>query len=190
MPAESTLPQNFTEALRALTDCLGESQVPYVIIGGVAVSFVAQPRATQDIDSVVWLDHEEWPKLVVSAARPGLTPRIDDALEFAAQSRVLLLRHDPTQVEIDLSFGATPFEREMIDRANSIDAGRITIRIPAPEDLVIMKAIAGRKKDYLDIASILEVRENLDLERIRYWVREFAEVLETPEMVDSLERLL
>src|SRR3954471_17299444 len=54
------LPATFVATLKALTSWFEAEQVPYVTIGGVAVSLLAQPRATQDIDIVIWLDYESW----------------------------------------------------------------------------------------------------------------------------------
>ncbi|MGH9841466.1 MAG: hypothetical protein ACREEM_22155 [Blastocatellia bacterium] len=34
--------------------------IPQVIVGGVAVSVVAKPRATKDIDAVILYDTSEW----------------------------------------------------------------------------------------------------------------------------------
>lgn len=47
-----------------------------------------------------------------------------------------------------------------------------------------------RSKDILDIERILDLRRDLDFKRIRHWVGEFASVLEMPEIVESLERLI
>ena len=53
-----------------------------------------------------------------------------------------------------------------------------------------MKAIAHRPQDIADIYAILNVVENLDLARVRYWVKEFADVLEMPELLEDLEKML
>jgi hypothetical protein len=39
----------------------------------------------------------------------------------------------------------------------------------------------------LDIDSVIESHPGLDKERIRYWVRQFAETLELPELWNDLE---
>ena len=53
-----------------------------------------------------------------------------------------------------------------------------------------MKAIAGRGRDIMDIENIIQANPDLDVERIRRWVREFSAVLEMPEIHDALEKLL
>ena len=57
-------------------------------------------------------------------------------------------------------------------------------------DLVITKAIAHRPRDIADIEAILNIEPNLDFDRIRSWVGQFAEALEMPELLEDLEKLL
>ncbi|HYG78824.1 MAG TPA: hypothetical protein VD861_00470, partial [Pyrinomonadaceae bacterium] len=97
-----SLPAAFIAALRGLADWLDAGQVPYSAIGGVAVSLLAQPRTTQDIDAVIWLDADRWEAFLRAGESHGIQPRLSDALEFAARSRVLLLRHR-SGVSLDLS---------------------------------------------------------------------------------------
>jgi len=73
-----------------------------------------------------------------------------------------------------------PFEEEVVARSKVFDVGLLSVRLPTPEDLIIMKAIAHRPKDLIDIQTILDSHPDLDVERIRHWVKSFADVLETP----------
>jgi hypothetical protein len=38
--------------------------------------------------------------------------------------------------------------------------------------------------------AILNIEQNLDFGRIRFWVGQFADVLEMPELVEGLEKIL
>ena len=187
---ESSLPVTFVATLKDLASWLKAERVPYATIGGVAVSLLAQPRATQDIDIVIWLDQERWESFLRTGENFGFEPRISDALDFAGKSRVLLLRHRKSGVSIDLSCGALPFELEMIERAGVLNIGELGLKVPTPEDLIVTKAIAQRPKDIADIESLLNIYQNLDIIYIRRWVEEFALVLEMPELSENLERLL
>ncbi len=66
----------------------------------------------------------------------------------------------------------------------------IAIRLPTPEDLIILKAVAHRPKDMLDIEAIIESQPNLDKERVKQWVTEFAQLLEMPELWEDVAALL
>ena len=183
-------PAQLLVALRDLQSWLSHERIDYATIGGVAVSLVAQPRFTNDIDAVVWVDAAEWRPFLESGVQYGFVSRIPDPIEFAARSRVLLLRHSNTGIGLDLSFAALPFEREMIDEAIAIRIQEVSLRIARPEDLIVMKAVANRTKDLADIESILSTNPKLDLARVRRWVKEFADVLEAPEIATNLERIL
>lgn len=83
---------------------------------------------------------------------------------------------------MDISLGMLPLEREAVERSVLHDVGSFAIRLPAPEDLLVLKAVAHRPKDLLDIQALLEANPKLDRERIRFWVRQFAEALDMPEV--------
>ncbi|HLG14236.1 MAG TPA: nucleotidyl transferase AbiEii/AbiGii toxin family protein [Blastocatellia bacterium] len=188
--SEVALPSSIIRALQALEAWLDHERVPNAIIGAVGVSLVAQARTTQDIDGVVWVDSDRWEALMESARQNRFSLRVSDPMAFARISRMLLLEHESSSVKIDLSFGALPFEREMIDRATTVVVGDLSVRVATPEDLIITKAVANRPKDLADVELILNIRQTVDLSRIRYWVREFANVLEMPEIEDNLYRVL
>lgn len=183
------LPGSFEETLRALALWFESDEVPYTTVGGMAVSLLGQPRATQDIDVVIWLGERPWDSFVIAGEGRGFVRRIPDVLEFAARTRVILLRHG-SGVSVDVSCGALPFESEMIERAQVVEVGGARVKVPTPEDLIIMKAVAQRPKDLNDIEALLRVHENLNLNRVRYWAGEFAAALETPGILDNLERML
>jgi len=174
--------------LSALMRWFGETGLRAAIIGGVAASLRGKPRLTKDIDAVV-LDADP-DALLRSSAPFGFVPRIDDAIEFAHNTRVVLLRYAPGNIDVDISLGALPFEEEVVERSTNIDVGGLQIQVATAEDLIIMKAVAGRGRDFADIENILDANRDLDVERIRRWVRQFSSILEMPEVQEDLERLL
>ena len=178
------------DAVRALLAWSETSRVPMVVIGGVAVSMLSKPRTTKDVDVVVWLpDHEEWRAFLADGKSHGIVPRIPDALEFAFGSRVLLLRHEGSGVPIDVSMGALPFEENAVRRATSMEVGDLRVPLPVPEDLLVMKAVAHRARDIADIESILNAHPHVDEAWVVSKVREFAEALDSPELVTDLAKL-
>jgi predicted nucleotidyltransferase len=182
--------QQFTTALRDLEKWFERAKVPHTLIGGIAVSLIAQPRATRDIDVCISVEQKRWPSLIDSGKEYGFVTRIDDAVAFAARSRVFLLVHEPTGIKVDISISGLPFEKEMLSRAVTIAVGDFEVKVPSPEDLVISKAVAHRARDLVDIESIIESHPQLDLGRVRRLVKEFAAVLEMPELFDDLEKIL
>ncbi|MBV8546147.1 MAG: nucleotidyltransferase, partial [Acidobacteria bacterium] len=130
-----------TAPLAALMEWFRDAGVRGTVIGGVAASLRGKPRLTNDVDALVLdVDAET---LLQSGTKFGFTPRIADVAEFSRQTRVLLLRYRPGEVDIDISLGALPFEDEVIERSTWVRAGNVRIRLASAEDLVIMKAVAG-----------------------------------------------
>lgn len=65
----------------------------------------------------------------------------------------------------------------------------MSIPLPTPEDLIIMKAVAHRPQDLADIRALVAAHPGLDQERVSRHVREFAEVLEMPELWEDIAPL-
>ncbi len=111
-------------------------------------------------------------------ARAGVVARISDAVAFAAESQVLLLRHAETGVDVDVSLAWLPFELEAIAAAGPAKVGGTTLQVAQPEDLVIYKAIAWRPQDQQDVERLLVLHgARMDLVRIRRHVRELGEAM-------------
>lgn len=177
-------------ALADLTRWMSEEGIEGIVIGGVAASLLGRPRLTRDVDALILGDAIGWERILESARRYGIAARIDEPLEFARRTRVLLLRHLPSSVDVDVSLGALPFEQEAVERASILEVGAIRVRLPSVEDLVIMKALARRPRDWSDIEGLFDVNAEIDLDRVRSWLREFGAVLDMPEIQEDFERML
>ncbi len=161
-----------------------------VVIGGIAASLLGTPRFTVDLDAVLLLSQEEVPALLSEAARQGIEPRIADPIGFARKNRVLLLRHIASGTDIDISLGVLPFEIEMVERSSTVEIKGIQLRLPAPEELIVMKAVAHRPKDLEDIQAIARSHPDLDSERIRFWLEQFGEALDRPDLWEEIRAYL
>lgn len=182
---DDPIPQGLTPflaPLQAFQELLSIAGSRGVIVGGIAASLSGIPRYTVDVDAVILLSVDDLPKLVEQASAVGLNHRISDPISFATRTRVLLLRHTDSKIDVDVSLGALPFEFEMVDRSRVVEVGHLALRIPTPEDLIIMKAVAQRPKDLEDIRAIAEINPDLDHARIRFWVEQFGEILEQPDL--------
>jgi predicted nucleotidyltransferase len=182
--------QSFLAPLEALQKLIEKFDNRGVVIGGIASSLLGKTRLTADLDVMILLSINDIPDLIREAGNAGLEMRIDNADEFARKNRVLLLRHRDSATNIDITLGNLPFEEEVVERSQLINIGKISIRLPTVEDLIIMKAVAHRAKDILDIQGVVDANPDLDKQRIEYWLRQFAEALESPEIWLDVEKLL
>jgi predicted nucleotidyltransferase len=176
--------------LRDLMAWLKAGKVPGVVIGGLAASLLGRPRLTRDVDVLVLVNESHWVEFMGEGAKHGFIPRRDDVLAFAQETRVLLLRHQESGIDVDIVFGSLPFEKEAVARATWVELGGVQAPLPLPEDLIVMKAVAHRPQDLADIEAMLAAHPKLNLRRLRRWVREFATALEMPEILNDLEALL
>jgi len=177
-------------ALRDLVLWLADARTEGVVIGGVASSILGRPRMTRDVDLLVLVEDSDWVAFLNHAGNHGIEPRRQDVLEFARRSRVLLLRHLPTDINVDAVLGLIPFERQVIQRANVVRLAGVRVPLPTPEDMIIMKLVARRPQDLDDVRGIIAANTDLDLDYIRRITSQFATELDVPDMVRDLDELL
>jgi hypothetical protein len=166
---------------------LSELQIPYAIIGGMAVQYWGEARFTQDLDLTVVIPIEEQED-TLRVLSNRLPPRRPDAIEFAVKRRVFLVQTS-VGFPVDIALGLPGYEDELISRAINyvVEPGK-TIRLCSAEDLILQKVVANRPQDIRDIEGVV-IRQgtNLDLAYIRHWLKIFAEWLETDDIIDRFE---
>jgi predicted nucleotidyltransferase len=177
-------------ALRDLVAWLKAKRVEGLIIGGVAASILGRPRVTRDVDVLVLLDEKDWGEFLSAGTEFGFVARVTNPLDFARKAKVLLIRHEPSGIDVDVTFGVLPFEKEAITNAVWVNIRGVRLPLPNAEDLIIMKAVAHRPRDLADIESIMDAHPNLNLRKIRRWVKEFSTAIEMPDILNDLEKIL
>lgn len=180
----------FRATVEALNRLLEKFDQRGVIVGGIAVGLLGKPRYTADVDAVFLLSVKDIPGFLELARAENIIPRIQNAEDFARKNRVLLLKHGPTETEVDIALGIMPFEEELVKRSVIKSFANISTRLPTSEDLIIMKAVAHRPKDLEDIRTIVDKYPNLDQKYIERWVKDFADLMETPELWGQIEKIL
>lgn len=174
------------EAAREVEGVLLELGLRAVIIGGIAVLRWGEPRTTRDVDFTVLCPlGEERPTIAAMLKR--LRGRVENAGDFAAGHRVLLLSASNGR-PIDVVLGSLPFEERAVARGSAFEfAPGTALRTCSAEDLVVMKAFAGREQDLGDISGIL-VRQlhRLDWNLIERELKPLLELKEEPQMWSRL----
>ena len=133
------------------------------VIGGLAVQRWGEPRQTRyvDLTLLTGLGGEEQ---FVDPLLEHYRSRIPDARRFALERRVLLIE---TQggIPLDVTLGGLSYEERVVERSTpySFEPGVDVVTCSA-EDLVVLKAFAGRVQDWLDVAGIV-VRQGARLDR-------------------------
>jgi hypothetical protein len=162
---------------------------PDTIVGAVAVCLHGFVRTTDDVDLLV-MTTDSPSQVLESLEAAGYEPRFADPVVFAEASRVLLVRHSESGVDVDVMLGMLPFEQDCVDGSVVKRASFGTIRIAAPEPLCVMKLIAGRPHDMRDVAQLVEAFPKLDRAWILAQMQQFAELMELPEALDRARAAL
>ncbi|MFO0589786.1 MAG: nucleotidyltransferase [Polyangiaceae bacterium] len=179
------------QALRAVSKALQSSGRSAMIIGGIAVIARGVPRLTKDIDATVAGGETDLHGLLEGLKKHGIVPRVPNAVEFARESQVLLLVHDPSGVDVDLSLAWLPFELEALEAAEDVSVHGTEVRIPRVDDLVIYKVVGWRPQDRQDIERLVSLHgKAMNLERVMRLTRELSEALEAPERLTEVEQLI
>lgn len=168
-----------------------ETDYKGMIIGGIAVITLGYPRVTTDIDATIFVSPDDLPALFERLRGQRIIPRIEDAISFAKTNHVLLMKHQESGIDIDISIAILPFEEEAISNCRVVDFAGVKIAIPRAEDMVIYKMVAYRPEDLRDIEELLlRYIDTINLRRVKKVVSQFANILERPEMVKNLEALI
>ena len=145
--ARRQLPVDFKEFI----DFLNKNEVEYLLVGGWAVGFYGNPRATKDIDFLVAIDDENLAKLQKALYEFG-APSIDMS-HFKEMGNVFRMGSSP--VQIDIINEATGIDiKECYARKKTITIEGIPISVISKEDLIKNKRASGRHRDLADAESL------------------------------------
>jgi hypothetical protein len=158
--------------MKKISSILSDENVPFCLAGGLAVSILSRPRATEDIDFLVLLDRKK-----LSRVNEALSShfKIASVHEHAMRMKNISIERtvivDPDSPDnvilIDFLLADDDIYRNAIKRASVIHVDDCAIPVPAPEDMILIKTLSGRPQDLLDVESLREAnRGNLDEEYI------------------------
>ncbi len=142
--------QDFKELL----SLFNEHKVKYLVVGGYAVSFHAQPRATKDLDILIKADAKNAKALFVALAKfgaplEGLTP--DDFIE---QGKFYRMGHPPLMVDILPEISGVDFDTAWEKRVEAEIEQGLKVLFIDTESLLAAKLAAGRPEDLADVAAL------------------------------------
>ncbi|MBU6172957.1 MAG: hypothetical protein KGQ60_04100 [Planctomycetes bacterium] len=163
-------------AMLELVDSLNKNRINYVMMGGLAVRALAIPRPTNDVDITIdcsalelesWL--KGWDSATIQVPEIYLTGWLD---RVADMPLVKLKAHFDKEhaVDLDIFVCETEFQRSMMSRRiqAQIDEDQ-SVWIASTEDLILLKLIANRPRDWIDIADVLFVQGSIDETYLERW---------------------
>ncbi|MFQ5865318.1 MAG: hypothetical protein ACE5IW_08840 [bacterium] len=176
------------EAVKEVQEFLTAQEIPYVVIGGIAIQRWGDRRLAKDVALTLLVSPEETER-ITSLLTQRFIPRVHKVHQFVQSTRVLPVTAS-NGCEVDFSFALPGYEEFLLERSVVFEPSQgVTIRICSAEDLIIHKAVAGRPQDIADIRGVLNRHgDNLDVAYIRLWLEDFSLILETDEVVKRFEQ--
>ena len=145
--SKNKLPEDFKDFIQ----CLNTYEVKYLLVGGWAVGIYGNPRATNDMDFLIFRDNENLEKLDKALAEFGAPPIDINCLSVQGNG---------------VRFGISPIMIEIINDASGIDIENcyprkeivavdgLEISVISKQDLIINKKAAGRLQDLADVEKL------------------------------------
>jgi len=168
-PSESALSKTICEAARRAMEALERFGKPHAVIGAVALTGYGEPRGTKDVDFLVFCDSEEIKRLE-PIARDLKLKRDDQWLNRNPMLRGFVVRYRYRGVPIDFLMPRDRHEAGLRRRKLSIRLGGRKVSLLKPEDYILLKAKAGRPRDFDDAIRITShYLDEMDYRYIRSW---------------------
>jgi hypothetical protein len=176
-------------AAAELETLLSEQGWRYCFIGGIALQRWGQPRLTNDVDLTLLTGFGN-EAAYVDVLLKHYQARIPDGRDFALKHRVLLLR-SPEGIPIDVALGGIAFEEQVVSRATRYEfLPAVSLLTCSAEDLIVLKAIADRPRDWGDVETIIaRQRVRLDWDYLLEQLGPLCQLKDAPEIVDRVRRL-
>lgn len=176
--------RSFDTFCRDAVDLLDRAGAPFLIIGGLAVAVIGEPRMTGDIDVVAFVDLDGADQLIAAAVTAGFEAAADERERLRETGT---LRFSKGGFQFDIILASLPFEDAALARARRERLFGRRVPLPTPEDLLLFKVLAGRDKDLVDAVGIAR-RHLASLDRA-YLDATLAEICDLAEDLAPRQRL-
>lgn len=164
-------------------------KISYLVIGGMAVGVVGEPRFTQDLDIDLFLREVDIPSFLKAAKKASFAFSNRRILSSVRLTGAFSIREKDTHV--DFIIASTPFEEEALKRRQRLKLFGVFMPFPSPEDMILLKIIPGRTSDLADAESIVSRhRAKLDKAYLERWARRLSEDQENPRIWGTLRKLM
>ena len=178
-------PHALSQQLRHVCRFLQSHRIPYMVVGGIAVSIWAGPRATVDLDFVIGLDEKSLSSFIQTAHDAGFIPFDAKPVEFKKIKflRMHLKGGESHLLMVDFILADDDYKRESLGRAVRLDWEGEELNVASPEDLVLLKLLSGRGQDKVDAENVVQMQKaSLD----RTYLKRWSERLSVSEFLDQL----
>lgn len=167
------------DPLRDFVDVFERLDIPYALIGGLAVGVHGIPRPTHDIDFTITMDRSRLPEFFLAVNELGYDVPQEFVTGWVDQVAGLALVRarqwiQGKAIDVDLFLAECQFQESLMQR-----------RVEATVDgIILLKLLASRPRDIGDVQDILFVQGQLDESYLRHWADELGV---RPQLTKALE---
>lgn len=137
-------------------ELLNKNEVRYLVVGGYAFSFHAEPRFTKGLDFFIDTSDENASRLMAALAELGFGDTGLKVEDFKKPGVVVQLGNAPVRIDIVTSIDGVTFEPAWSNRVIG-DFGGAPTSFISKEDLRKNKLASGRKQDLADLEKLEKI---------------------------------
>jgi predicted nucleotidyltransferase len=141
-----------------LLSALAATNAEYLVVGGWAVGYHAEPRFTKDLDVFIGQSNENLEAVANALARFGAPPAIIDTLRGLGPDEFLFLGAAPVRVDILRRVDGVAFA-DAYARRETVQWDGVPVSVIGFDDLVAAKTAAGRERDRRDLRLLEAARK-------------------------------
>jgi predicted nucleotidyltransferase len=142
---------------RDLLSALADTNAEYLVVGGWAVGYHAEPRFTKDLDVFIGPSNENLDAVARALAKFGAPAALIDTLRALGPDEFLFLGASPVRVDILRRVDGVAFA-EAYARREIVDWDGVRVSLIGFDDLVASKRAAGRERDIRDLKLLESAR--------------------------------
>ncbi|MDA1049666.1 MAG: hypothetical protein O3C40_04180 [Planctomycetota bacterium] len=165
------------ETLRDIAGIFERLELPYAVIGGIAVRAYGIPRPTYDVDFTVAVLRERLAEVYSAIEDEGYT--IPESYQLGwvdsvAGMPLVKFRFyiKDRGVDADIFLAETAFQKKLLTRRRLVETPDGNCWLASAEDLILLKLLASRPRDLVDVQDVLFTQGQLDEDYMRTWAAE------------------
>jgi len=145
--------------LAKILNALKRMDVPFVLAGAHAVAAWGMVRSTRDIDFLVDVRGDLAGKLASGLKEAGLKTVLRKGDDQDPLRGVIRIESSESASDepVEIVLGIRGMPKGIFDRASSLDFLGLRVPVISPEDLIVLKLLAGGPIDLENARSILEI---------------------------------
>jgi hypothetical protein len=151
-------------ALQAIDSC----DMRYALVGGLAVSAWALPRATRDAD--LWVE--------LGAKRPALEVALGD-VDFHVPAMeeelnrfgVFRSKDKATGVFVDIFDAVGPLGEAILEHRVQGQLASVAVWLARADELAVLKVYSDRRRDFDDLVALIK-HADISVDYLRQWAKE------------------